>query len=131
MASLFSRGKRTVKLTPCSLHFGASWKFVRCGFFVALVVMFPPLLRCSSFASLSSALGQTIDYGRRQSVRVSGPSQRALFEARPVNYVAINPPSTSRIWPVTMLDASEARKMAAPLSSSGLPIRPRGVLSMK
>src|SRR5690606_11521918 len=40
---------------------------------------------------------------------------------------AVQPPSTGRTAPVTKLEASEARKTAAPLSSTGSPVRPSGV----
>src|SRR5262249_48332466 len=38
--------------------------------------------------------------------------------------LARNPPSTARMWPVTKLAASDARKTAAPASSSTFPNRP-------
>src|ERR1035437_9287655 len=40
---------------------------------------------------------------------------------------ARNPPSTGIVWPVTKEDASLARKIAHPTSSSTLPTRPIGV----
>ncbi len=46
-------------------------------------------------------------------------------------YTARNPPSTARVCPVTMLEQSAARKMAAPTISSGRPFLPAGVLSIK
>ena len=40
---------------------------------------------------------------------------------------AVMPPSTKSVWPLTKLEASEARKIAAPTSSSTSPQRPAGV----
>src|SRR3954468_16234327 len=40
---------------------------------------------------------------------------------------AVIPPSTNRMCPLTKDDASAARKIAAPCSSSTLPQRPAGV----
>lgn len=44
-------------------------------------------------------------------------------------YRGVHPPSTVSVGPVTKRDAPEARKTAAPPSSSTLPTRPYGVLS--
>jgi hypothetical protein len=42
-------------------------------------------------------------------------------------YCAVQPLSTSRMWPVIILDASEARNITAPATSSGSPNFPRGI----
>src|SRR5581483_9726340 len=44
-------------------------------------------------------------------------------------HLAVHPPSTIKIAPVTYDDASEARKTTGPTSSSALPRRPSGVSS--
>ncbi len=41
--------------------------------------------------------------------------------------LAVMPPSTYKMWPVTKLDAAEARNTAAPPSSCTSPQRPAGV----
>src|SRR6202012_5152684 len=46
-------------------------------------------------------------------------------------YAERNPPSTARIWPVTMAEELAARKIAAPTISSGCPFLPMGVRSIK
>ena len=44
----------------------------------------------------------------------------------PGRQIVVNPPSTSRLWPVTYADASEARNTTAPLRSSLSIMRPIG-----
>ncbi len=61
--------------------------------------------------------------------KVVGKVSFSAFAARTPNYLIDTPASTIRRWPVTMLDASEARKMHGPTISSGRPSAPRGIFS--
>ena len=40
------------------------------------------------------------------------------------------PPSTYKIWPLIKFEASDAKNIAAPARSSGLPQRPAGVFDI-
>jgi malate synthase len=46
---------------------------------------------------------------------------------RSIHTVAVMPPSTNSVWPLTKADASDARNTAAPISSPTSPQRPAGV----
>ena len=53
--------------------------------------------------------------------------EAGVLEPRP--YSAVQPPSTTRLCPVTNAEASLARKITAPAISRGVPNRPSGVRS--
>ena len=63
------------------------------------------------------------------SLRLEGSSRSADGDQMPI--VALMPPSTTSVVPVTKPASSEARKTAAFAASQASPMRPRGVLSSR
>src|SRR6516164_6597477 len=65
--------------------------------------------------------------GELRRVDATRPDLRAHRCSFTQNYCAVQPPSTTRTWPVTKLDARDARNTAGPPISSVWPQRPIGV----
>src|SRR6266403_67500 len=84
---------------------------------------------------LDSGLKKDIPFSRGQKsvqrigvIRLRGQPGIAIQGLHLLIYQAVQPPSTTRLCPVMYADASEARNIVAPVTSSRSALRPRGTL---
>jgi len=79
----------------------------------------------------ASCRGALVHTHLGEKVRISAATRFAVVSAAgEATQVAVQPPSTWMICPVTKLDASLAKNSMAPSSSPISPVRPIGVLSV-